>query len=330
MIVPTTLMGGTLPVLSALVSRRAKTLGHHLSFLYGFNTLGAVLGTGAAGFIFLGRFTVSGTLWIAVVVNLHPSVWPRHRPRAAMTEEALGDARKRKPAEKRGKRRCPSRRGPRSTSFPRPKAVLWGIGVSGSVPSDTRSCGPGCSPRRRRERLRLHHMLVAFLLGIALGSYAYGVFGKLAAREPQGARDVPHDPSSGSVSSRSSSASCALLVTPVPPRPLPTHAHPIFRDFLPGAGLSMFAARQWANFALAFSYMVDPGLLHGDGFPLAGEICAHDRNASGRAVGRGPRRPTRSGAILGPALSGSCSIYLFGIERSLQILTLVNVGLGLS
>src|SRR5512134_1985009 len=42
LIVPTTLMGGTLPVLSYFVSRRAKGVGAHLSFLYGFNTLGAV------------------------------------------------------------------------------------------------------------------------------------------------------------------------------------------------------------------------------------------------------------------------------------------------
>ncbi|HKZ46463.1 MAG TPA: fused MFS/spermidine synthase, partial [Thermodesulfobacteriota bacterium] len=53
LIIPTTLMGGTLPVLTRFVSGNPKKLGTHLSFLYGFNTLGAVAGTIAAGFYFL-------------------------------------------------------------------------------------------------------------------------------------------------------------------------------------------------------------------------------------------------------------------------------------
>ncbi|MEJ2167652.1 MAG: hypothetical protein P8X90_19165 [Desulfobacterales bacterium] len=47
---PTTLMGGTLPLLTRFVSSHPEKLGGHLSFLYGFNTLGAVVGTAAAGF----------------------------------------------------------------------------------------------------------------------------------------------------------------------------------------------------------------------------------------------------------------------------------------
>jgi len=35
------------------------------------------------------------------------------------------------------------------------------------------------------------------------------------------------------------------------------------------------------------------------------------------------------GAILGAAISGYIMIYLFGIERSLQMLTVINVGFGL-
>lgn len=45
MIVPTTLMGGTLPVLVRFVTRRAGRVARHLSPLYAVNTLGAVAGT---------------------------------------------------------------------------------------------------------------------------------------------------------------------------------------------------------------------------------------------------------------------------------------------
>ena len=70
LIVPTVLMGGTLPVLSRFVSRQPENLKGHLSFLYGFNTLGAVLGALLAGFLFLRVYSVTTTLLIAVHLYL--------------------------------------------------------------------------------------------------------------------------------------------------------------------------------------------------------------------------------------------------------------------
>lgn len=61
LIIPTTLMGGTLPVLSRFLSHHAQSLRNHLSFLYGFNTLGAVLGATSAGFFLLRLYSVSTT-----------------------------------------------------------------------------------------------------------------------------------------------------------------------------------------------------------------------------------------------------------------------------
>jgi len=70
LILPTTLMGGTLPVLSSLVASHSRIAGAHLSFLYGFNTLGAVAGAMTAGFVLLRHFSVSTSLAVAVVINL--------------------------------------------------------------------------------------------------------------------------------------------------------------------------------------------------------------------------------------------------------------------
>jgi len=56
LIVPTTLMGGTLPVLSRFLSHHTKNLRNHLSCLYGLNKLGGVLGATAAGFLLLRLF----------------------------------------------------------------------------------------------------------------------------------------------------------------------------------------------------------------------------------------------------------------------------------
>ncbi len=55
LIVPTTLMGGTLPVVSRFLTTRSDQFGRRLAFLYGINTLGAVAGAFAAGFSCSGR-----------------------------------------------------------------------------------------------------------------------------------------------------------------------------------------------------------------------------------------------------------------------------------
>lgn len=67
---PTTLMGATLPILTRFVAEREKKAGLGLAVLYGFNTLGAVLGVLFAGFVsiaFLGELSTAG---LAVAVNL--------------------------------------------------------------------------------------------------------------------------------------------------------------------------------------------------------------------------------------------------------------------
>ncbi len=66
LIVPTTLMGGTLPVLSRFVSRQPETLRSSLSFLYGLNTPGAVFGATLASFVLLRLYSVSSTLHLTI------------------------------------------------------------------------------------------------------------------------------------------------------------------------------------------------------------------------------------------------------------------------
>ncbi len=70
LLIPTTLMGGTLPVLTKYLSREFSSLGRSLSLLYGLNTLGAVIGCAAAGFWLVGSLGVRATTWLAVAVNV--------------------------------------------------------------------------------------------------------------------------------------------------------------------------------------------------------------------------------------------------------------------
>ena len=65
---PTVCMGATLPLLARFVTRRHSESGFEVGILYGVNTLGAVLGTIAAGFVLLPRLGLSATThWTAAV-----------------------------------------------------------------------------------------------------------------------------------------------------------------------------------------------------------------------------------------------------------------------
>lgn len=70
LLIPTILMGGTLPVISQWYTQTVKGIGFGVGRLYAFNTFGAVLGVVGAGFFFLPWWGMEGTTYIAVLLNL--------------------------------------------------------------------------------------------------------------------------------------------------------------------------------------------------------------------------------------------------------------------
>ncbi|MEW6719329.1 MAG: fused MFS/spermidine synthase [Thermodesulfobacteriota bacterium] len=314
MIVPTTLMGGTLPVLTRFASERAGSGREHVSFLYGFNTLGAVAGTLLAGFVLLPAFGVTGTSAIAVLTNaaigLASVVLSRRSP-------------DRRPSSATGEKGgLPADAG---DGFPRLSArlILWGIGISGF-------CALGYEVLWTRvlsmvvgaSVYSFTVMLVSFLTGIALGAKAFG----LLARGMPGACGTPGRAMTLFGAVQVLIGLAALVVTYFI-RDLPSHAIRI-QNFLLGTGISEFQVRQGANFAVAFSHMFVPAFFMGVAFPLAGKVRADSGRSAAEAIGEVSAYNT-VGAILGAAASGFLLIHVFGIERSLQLLTLVNIGTGI-
>ncbi|HYR77963.1 MAG TPA: fused MFS/spermidine synthase [Pyrinomonadaceae bacterium] len=69
LIIPTTLMGATLPILAkAVKASTRRTIS--VTSLYTLNLVGAIAGTIAAGFVLLPTVGVSLTIWIAALINL--------------------------------------------------------------------------------------------------------------------------------------------------------------------------------------------------------------------------------------------------------------------
>lgn len=67
---PTTVMGGTLPVLTRFVARELPKVGRSFAFLYGMNTLGAAFGCGVAGYYVIGRYGLWRTAILAAATNI--------------------------------------------------------------------------------------------------------------------------------------------------------------------------------------------------------------------------------------------------------------------
>ncbi len=70
LLIPTTLMGGTLPVLTRAFTADRAELQRSLGLLYGLNTLGAVVGTALAGFFLIEYVGVRASLLATATVNL--------------------------------------------------------------------------------------------------------------------------------------------------------------------------------------------------------------------------------------------------------------------
>ncbi len=323
LIVPATLMGGTLPVLSSFVSARAEDLGGRLSFLYACNTFGAVAGAAASGFFLLRYYSVTTALAVAVGINVVLGVLSlllNDLAQAALAPTSPGEG------EEWGAAVTTSRDSGAAADLVPFKLVLWGIGVSGF-------CALGFEVLWTRvlgivigaSVYGFTIMLMAFLSGIALGSSAYGVYLRLS--------DAPRKGSEAQTTKAVLAFGLVQLVIGVSAliatsfiRELPSHAL-FLQGRLIGSTAGTFGARQSVGFLLAFSYMLVPAFFMGLAFPLAGKIRAEYTRVVGHAVGETLAYNT-VGAILGSAASGFVLVYLFGIERSLQLLALVNVGFG--
>jgi predicted membrane-bound spermidine synthase len=69
LLIPTTLMGATLPLLTQSFVDQVEVSGRVIGLLYGINTLGAALGALLAGYVLIGFYGFEGTIYIAVVLN---------------------------------------------------------------------------------------------------------------------------------------------------------------------------------------------------------------------------------------------------------------------
>lgn len=297
LIVPTTLMGGTLPILSKFVARREETIGLSVGSLYATNTFGAVAGTSLAGFILIPGWGVSRAILIAATLNMLVGATALLLYRGgAGRVPAVGTA------------------GPvRGSAIPaEARLILWVLGGSGFaammyeiVWTRVLALIIGSSV------YAFTIMLTTFLIGLAAGA---AVVARLADRL-RGRFAIE-----GMIALLTGTAVAAfgtLLLFPE----LPYQFARIYHD-IRGSTSWIFALQ----FGMAFCVMLPPTLLLGGIFPLAIRCCAPHLEGLGRSVGVVYSSNT-VGTILGSFISGFFLIPVLGIQNSLLAAIVVDLAL---
>ncbi len=176
LLVPTTLMGATFPVLGRAVAAGGRDTARRVGWLYGVNTFGAVAGALLAAWVFLPRLGLLGTTHLAAGANVTLAVlalvlWVRAPAAAAASPApAVEDRRRPRSSEEESGDRAPL-----------PPGILIGVAGAGFVALGVQVLGTRLLISLLGGTVHsFAAVLATFLLGIAIGGATFG--GWLARR----------------------------------------------------------------------------------------------------------------------------------------------------
>jgi len=306
LLVPATLMGGTLPVLLKFFARRRAELGWNVGALYAVNTFGAVVGTLSAGFFLILLLGVREAAYLAGGVNLliAGAVYLVYlRSLRGWAVAGASEVKEEVPEDDRG------------GLFP-PKLArlaLWAVGLSGF-------CSLALEVFWTRALVffldnsthAFTTILTAFLLGIALGSTFIAklvdtrkrLFGWLGAIEIL------------------IGFSAAMAI------PILNHSTPVIQSLM-RASLDSTLHWKWMGmrFLTTLSVMLVPTILIGATFPLVTKIYTRNVHRVGTALGNVYAVNT-IGGVLGSIIAGFFLIPAIGMQRGIILVSAINVLIG--
>ena len=328
-LLPTTLMGATLPVLSRFMVEARERVGKDIGYLYAINTIGATLGCLVTGFFLIESLGISRTHTLAVVLNLVVGAVALSMYRLETAAPPTTPQPSQPPAPRaktqRARRSRPSERPKRSS--PRPSAaevarpeyppwlivlILGSFAVSGAAALGyevlwTRVLGVALQSTTYSFTL----ILTTFLCGLALGSYVYGRWFQRQRRLVV---------CFGAIQIAVGLHALGLIHFF---RVLPEWA----TEFIQPAE-SAWGYMIALQFALCFAVMLIPTLLLGSVFPLVSRICASRMEKLGGTIGS-IYAVNSVGAIVGSFLAGFVLIPVVGVKHGMMIVASVNVLVGL-
>ena len=304
LLIPSTLMGGTLPVLTRFFVQRLEQLGVNVGILYALNTFGAVIGCVATGFFLIERMGIQQTLFVGIGINFGVAgiavLLARTGGQSASTKvDQAGLHADSGNQEREGSPTDADKRG---------AIVLWAIGVSGF-------CALAYEVLWTRilvfflgsTTYAFATMLAAFLFGIALGSLLFARWVDRLSSRAMGIFGIL----------QLGIGFFALLLMPAF-----EELYGMSRAFQSTFG----GGRFWAFFS-CFLVMSVPTFLMGASFPLVTKIYTGSANQLGRSIGNVYAVNT-VGSILGSFCAGFVFIPLLGIRPSIVLMVALNTGIG--
>jgi spermidine synthase len=299
LLVPTTMMGGTLPVLGKLLLRHRERLGQRAGLLYGANTLGAVLGTAAGGFVLLPALGLRGSTLSAVGLNFLVAATAVALSRVLAGSPAGADSGGGVPAPE----AAPAL--PVRPALHRAVLAVYAAGGFAALAYEV-AWTKTLSMILGNTTYAFTAMLTTFLLGLSLGSF---LFSRLADRH--------RNPAALLVLVQIGISLSALAGIPLL-GDLPT----LFVKGYPAFSGS-WASLEGFKVLLAGLTMIVPTLLMGATFPLVTRIYVRGGH-TGKELGTLYASNT-VGAILGSFLTGFVLIPWLGRQESILAATLVNL-----
>jgi len=291
LLVPTTLMGGTLPVLAQALTRDPGRLGRTVGALYAINTFGAVAGVAVAGYFLLpavgNRWSLAAAAAANLVVGGLAIGYARFRPEPAPMPAA--DVAAPLPLTPEG------------------RATVLALGVSGAIAMVyevgwTRALALIIGS----STYAFTAMLLAFLVGIAGGSALYSW---IRGRRPA----TPGRFAVLQMAIALATAGAMLVYERLPAL------------FLRGFALSDApAAVQLTQILVSIAALLLGTLFIGATFPCAVSAAARGAGRAGEDVGRTYAVNTL-GAIAGSALAGLVLIPALGLHTSFRVAVVGNL-----
>lgn len=302
-LIPTTFMGGTLPLVSKFFVRSEREVGRKVGLLYGINTLGATLGIFLTGFFLIKSFGVQTTTHIAVVVNLivaGAAFWIAYsveRPAIVASASRMErTVRSHKPELPEGRKLLRS-------------VVLVAFGLSGFA---------SLSYEVLWTRALIHFlglttyafttMLTTFLIGIAVGSFIISKF-----------VDRLKNPLFWFALVELLIGIFALVLMPV------IHLmYPLSQMIGEWFGRESWLGVVGNRFMITFIIMLPPTLCMGATMPLVVKYYTENLSVLGTGIGKVYAINT-IGSILGSIASGFILVPLVGIRMGITIVVILNI-----
>jgi spermidine synthase len=296
MLVPTTLMGGTLPVLIRGVHRTPSRIGREAGLLYAVNTLGALLGTLAAAFVLVQSLGITGALYAAAALNLCAgavalALARGERAAAAPAPDLAAAAPPADPATAR--------------------AVVLAFGASGALALAYEVMWTRYLVYVVGENsvYAFALILAAFLSGIVLGSW-------IASRLADRLADLV-GVLGAVIALVGATALATVLLTG------------IAWNLLPVGPQHGFLEASFRRLLRCLLVLIVPTTLSGSTFAIVARLVARDPARLGQAAGRAYALNT-FGGILGAIAAGFVILPRLGLVRGLLLLAALNLAVGLA